>query len=383
MPTLLLALAAAAAAPLRDLVPGDAAADRYAYCLAYQQPARAPDDPVAEACTFLLLDHRRLHRMWMAGTGHLDAWLAEYRSDREVARARFPEFDDAFPRYDDVSPEPRLAYVSWWMEGRSPPIDADAAARMLDEVLRQETLAGRPPRSSPPPRWSPAFRRRHPWPHFDRLLVTLAGGTSSQFLRTGTEEALVAWILAQPHDSVTFEGLFRAAYRQHDGDVWLALLCAENVLSRYFLEPDRDTLALLDHLRPLVDTFEDRGDLFGAWYHLFGTMAYTFAHGRARGEVAAWTETFGSRYSNAPGEVELQEAHVNRLGVALGAHLRRRVRAGGTEALPARPEALAEDAYMDRDEWGPGCATAVSGAGRAASAAGTPCRPPSGRPRGG
>jgi hypothetical protein len=383
VPLVALTLAAAAsAAPLRDVVPGESAADRYAWCLVYQQRGFDPTDAAAEACTFLLLDHRRMHRMWMAGTGHLDEWLDEYRSDREAALERFPEFADGFPTYADRSPEPRLVWVSWWMEGRTPPIDVDGARRMLDEVLREEALAGRPPTTSPPARWSGGFRRRHPWPHFDRLLVTLAGGTSSQFLRTGTEEELVAWIAAQPPDSVTLASLFRATYRLHDGDVYLALLCAENVLSRYFLEPDRDALALHDHLRPLIDTFEDRGDQFGAWYHLFGTMLYSFSHGAGRGAFAGWMETFGSRFSNEPGEVELQEAHVNRIGVALGAHLRRRVARWGAETLPVDPGALAEEAYMDRDEFGARCGE-VSAPTRVAQAAGTPCRPPSARPRGG
>jgi hypothetical protein len=360
-------LAAAAAAPVRDLVPGETRADRYAYCLAYQQGAWDPADATAEACTFVLLDHRRLARGWLAATGQLDVWLDGYRTDRAAARARFPEFTDRFPAFDARAGAPTLAWVSWWMEGRSPPIDVEAAARMLDEVLRSEALAGRPPRATPLPGWSPAFRRRHPGPRLDRLLVTLAGGTSSQFLRTGAEEALVAWIFAQPRDSITLEALFRATYRLHDGDVSLALLCAENVLSRYFLEPDRDDLALVDRLRPLVDTFEDRGDQFGAWYHLFGAMLYTFDKGRLRGGFAAAVETAGSRFANPAGEVELQEGHVNRAGVHLGAHLRQRVAAGDAALLPARPDAVAERSYMSRDEWG-----GPESAGRAAAATAEP-----------
>jgi hypothetical protein len=354
-------------------VPGDTDADRYSYCLAYQQFEYAPADPIAEQCTWTLLRYRRVHRVWMAGTGHLDDWLDEYRVDRALARAAHPEFADGFPAYDDRSPAPELAFVSWWMEGRTPAIDVDGARGMLDEVLREETALGRPPRAGAPVRWSPEFRRRHPVPLFDRLLVTLAGGTSSQFLRTGGEEALVDWIFAQPADSVTIEGLFRASYRLHDGDLYLTLATAENVLSRYFLSEERGALALHDRLRPIVNSWDDRGDQFGGWYHLFGTMLYAYAEGGAKGAFVGWFEAFGSRFSNRPGEVELQEGHLNQAGAKLGAHLRNRVRHPITDPTP-HPQALLEASYLCRDEF----AARFSATAPSAGVGPPPYTPPSG-----
>lgn len=324
----------------------------HAWCLAYQQPAYAPDDPIAEACTWAIADHRRFHRFGLAVTGRLEDWLeGELATDMAAARAAYPEFDGAYPRYDEHVPGSSPAFVSSWMEGRDPPIRVRAAKDMLTQVLAEEARGGLPPRAGEPIRWSRAFHRRHPSPQFSRILVTLTFGASSRLLRTGREEALVEWILAQPPRSIALADLFRASYRTADGDVYLALLTAENVLSRHFLDPHRDRLAYTRRLRPLIDTWRDRGDNYGAWYHLFGMMLYSYARGPVAGWVSGTAETLGSKISNPAGEVEVQEGYANRAGSRLGVHLRRIVRTGQWERHADEPGLLAESAYMDLDEF--------------------------------
>jgi hypothetical protein len=274
----------------------------------------------------------------------------ELARDTALGNERHPEFQAAFPRYDERSAAARVDFEPW-MEGRTAPIRVEAAQDMLVQVLHEEARDGLPPRPGEPIRWSPAFHRRHPNPQWSRLLVTLTFGASSRLLRTGREEALLEWLQAQPDDSVDLQGMFRASYRAADGDVYLALLTAENVLSRYFLDPERDRLFYLHKLRPLTDTFEDRGDQFGAWYHLFGMMLYSYARGPTAGFVTGAAETLGSKLSNDREEVEIQEGFVNRAGSRLGAHLRRVVRSADWARHTDDPSLLRESAYMDLDEF--------------------------------
>jgi hypothetical protein len=341
---------------------------RYLECLAYQQAAPDPADPEAEACTWAIADYRRFHRFSLAVRGRLDDWLLELAADRSRAVALHPERTEGFPEFAVHVADPRPPYDSRTMEGRGRPIDVRAAEEMLAQVVFEEWRAGIPPVEGDPIRWSAAFHRRHPNPQFSRLLVTLTFGMSSRMLRTGREEALLAWLGAQPDDSVTLESLFRSAYRAADGDVYVALLTAENVLSRYWMDPDRDRLLFLRKLRPLVDTYENRGDHFGAWYHLFGTMLFGYARGGAAVWVAGNAEAIGSKISNDPEVVEWQEGHINRAGGQLGLALRRLVRSGDPTSHADDPSLLAEARYMDLDEFQPASAVATA-----------PADPPPGR----
>lgn len=341
---ILLATSAGRGAPIEEA--------RYLECLAYQQAAYDPADPEAEACTWAIADYRRFHRFSLAVTGRLSDWLEELAVDRARALALHPEPAVGFPEYGAHVVGPSPVYESSWMEGRSTPIDVRAAEEMLTQVVFEEWRAGRPPTAGDPIRWSKDFHRRHPNPQFGRLLTTLSFGMSSRLLRTGREEALLAWLGAQPDDAVTLEAMFRAAYRAADGDVYLALLTAENVLSRYWMDADRDRLLFVHKLRPMIDTYEQRGDNFGAWYHLFGTMLFGYARGSSAVWFAGTAETVGSKISNLRGVLEIQEGHVNRAGARLGLHLRQLVRGGDYQAHVDEPGLLAEERYMDLDEFG-------------------------------
>lgn len=304
------------------------AVDKSAYlsCLAYQQVEHDPDDAHAEDCTWTIGNHEAARRLRLALSGKLALWIEDLEGDQALANLMYPELAEGWPEFDVHRPGPELAYVSQWMEARGAPLRVGATRRMLAQVIYEEARDGIEPTYGEPIRWSPQFRRRHPLPKASRLLLTLSWGRSSYTMRTGREEALIDWMLERPDHSVTLESLFRQVYRLCDGDVHLALLTAENVLSRYLFDPDRERIELILRLHPLVHTWEDRGDQFGAWYHLFGMMLYTYVEGGFAGRVAASAESFGSHVSNPPGMVEHQEDHINRIGAALGGFLRRFVR---------------------------------------------------------
>jgi len=326
-------------------------ADRYELCLAYQQADHDPADPIAEDCTWSVATFGVIGRLRRAFAGNLEVWINQFGDEQAIADARYPQFQGRFPVPDEHVGPPRARYVSWWMEGRSAPMDPAATERMLGQVIREEAQAGRTPRPGERARWSRRFRKRHPGPKVDRLLTTLSHGRSSYVLRSGHEGEVVAWILDQPAASVTPDALFRVAYRAADGDLYRTLLTLENVLSRGFLDPDRQRRRLQAHLAPIIDTWDDRGDNFGAWYHLWGLTLYTYCRGAVLGGIAGSAESRGSHITAGPEHSEAQEDHINRLAVRLGRFLRRLVRRGDWRELPDDPEATSPDAYMSLDDF--------------------------------
>jgi hypothetical protein len=342
---LALALAFAGASPSED----------YLRCMAYQQPTWMPDDPVAEDCMATILYEGGWARLFRSVGGGLDAWLAEYRHHQRVADARFPRAPESWPDTDTLRPEPTLAEIPGWGEGHRDPFRADALRPMVAEVLDQLSRHGTDIHPGTPIRWSKRYRKKHPVPMTSRLLVTLAFGRTSYFLRTGHEEALWDWILAQPDDSISVPALLTTSLRVCDGDVRQALLTIENLLSRHFLHDDRDRLRHVAKLRPITNTWGHRGDRFGSWYHLFGMVLYTFEHGGAKGRYVAWWESFGSRYSQ-PQLEERQETFVNRAGARIGKHLLELVGEGvpagqGVAGHRADARWLEEASYLDLGEY--------------------------------
>ena len=226
---------------------------------------------------------------------------------------------------------------------------------MLAEALSRLTAEGLAIHPGAPIRWTPRYRRRHPLPMTSRMLVTLAFGRTSYLMRTGREGDLWDWLMAQPDQSVTVPTLLMQALRVCDGHTRQALLTIENLLSRHFLHEKRDRLVHVAKLRPITNTWNHRGDRFGAWYHLFGMMLYTFEHGGPKGRYVAWWESFGSRYSQ-PGVEERQEPYINRAGARLGNHLRELVGDGLSAHQPVPdhvrdPRWLDEAAYLDLGEY--------------------------------
>jgi len=334
---------------------GRAPSEEYLRCMAYQQTEWAPNDPEAEDCMATILYEGGWTRLFRSVGGGLDAWLAEYRQHQRLADTRFPPPEGSWPETGELRPEPELAEVERWGEGLRDPFRKDALRPMLSEALLQLSRDGLSLHPGEPIRWTPRYRKKHPLPMTSRMLVTLAFGRTSYFLRTGREEALWDWILEQPDDSIIVPDLLMQSLRLCDGDVRMALLTIENLLSRHFLHEERGRLQHVAKLRPITNTWNHRGDRFGPWYHLFGMVLYTFEHGGGKGRYVAWWESFGSKYSQ-PHVDARQESFINRAGARLGKHLKDLVGDGlpagqGVPGHVADERWLQEASYLDLGEY--------------------------------
>ena len=153
-----------------------------------------------------------------------------------------------------------------------------------------------------------------------KLLIALSRGATSSYLMTGTEEQLKDYLLSRPQNSVTLEEMFRASYRIVQGDVYLALLAVENILSREWLRPGRSKRALTTKLKDIIN-FNYRTDKFGSWHHLFGIMLYGYAEGGLKAVAVGKIETLGSQIMGRFAD-EKQESFINSRGDRIGANVR-------------------------------------------------------------
>jgi hypothetical protein len=180
-----------------------------------------------------------------------------------------------------------------------------------------------------PTRWSLDFQRClgpqfFGFIAFPKTLGALAIGMGFDLTPTRREEALYRWLLEQPDHSVEPTELFRASFRLNQGDVYLTILTIENLLSRAWLRPERDSLAQTYKLRPIAHSIGPNADTYGTWYHFFGTMLYGYVRNEVSAAGVAEIEALGSRFLS--NEEESQENHLNRAGARVGARLKRALR---------------------------------------------------------
>ncbi len=163
-----------------------------------------------------------------------------------------------------------------------------------------------------------------------KLFVTLGAGMTSRYLFTGRERELMQYILSRPDGSVQIHELFEASYRQNVGDVYLTLLTIENVLSRWYVDPQRAMLAINRKLANITNSYYGRDDRFGAWYHMFGlallafaerwTSAISFAYLVAELQSASSMVLNILDHNPVPND-DGQENHINRMGARVGIDL--------------------------------------------------------------
>jgi hypothetical protein len=184
--------------------------------------------------------------------------------------------------------------------------------------------------------------------HMSKLLVAISRGATSSYMVTGTEENLKDYILSRPEESINLEEMFRASYRINQGDVYLALLTIENVLSRFWLSSGRSKRAIMTRLKDITN-FNYRTDKFGSWYHLFGIMLYGLAEGGFKSRIVGNLETAGSQIMSRFKD-EKQETYINARGGPVGARIRRFIKKRQYETFKLDNQYLKEDFYMDLDE---------------------------------
>lgn len=216
------------------------------------------------------------------------------------------------------------------LEGRVNPFRRKEMLNMMMQVIREEKAAGIEPKFGEPHTWSPEFMKYCKDKGemiplgFSKLLTALASGVTSRHFKTGTEEQLIGYILSNKDESVTLDQMFRASYRVNKGDVYLAVLTIENILSDNWRHPQRDKLAVTRKLANICNFYQGRGDKYGAWYHFHGIMLYGYVRGGFRAALVGGIETAGSHVLSH-GEDEQQEDAVNSTGGKIGARLAKAV----------------------------------------------------------
>jgi hypothetical protein len=275
-------------------------------------PARI--NPASDALLINLVDRMPMDLLRMTGS----------------AIKRWVNFGDAAPE----SVQPKLANYEI---GKEVPLDIDPLLETLQSVMKE--FPQYEPHLGPEHVWSEesqagfglsfptravmAVRGQRPFPTpiFGSKLVSALGlGATSVTLPTGKEAALQTWMGTQGDRSVEFHDLFREAYRLHEGDLYGTILCAENVLSEGLYTPDRQERDVTRKLSYLRSDSAPGGDNFGAWYHLMGAALYTMVRPEWKANLILKIENAGSYILEG---VDIQEDHINKLGMQLGKGLKR------------------------------------------------------------
>jgi hypothetical protein len=133
---------------------------------------------------------------------------------------------------------------------------------------------------------------------------------------------MLDYIFSQPDRSIAPESLFQKGLQLTEGNVALALITIENILSRYWLAKDREQLLLTQKLIP----FKNSNDTFGHWYHLFGIMVYGYEKSAFTAAIIGTTEQMGSIVLSGFRDLDRMEGKINRQGGSVGAKLRKHIK---------------------------------------------------------
>lgn len=267
-------------------------------------------------------------------------------SDRELEN--FEGFNPLAP--DRKALEPPI-------EGSRNPIRIHQFEKMMRQVIAEEAEAGIPPTEGTPHGWSAEFLERHRgrpgfwmlrWPFtMSKLLMALFSEQAPKVLPTGQEIHLLGYLLSRPDESVTLDELFRRSYRLNNGDVYLTLLTAQNVLAEYWRTADRENRAVTRKLTSILSRLNDN-DKFGSWYHLFGVMVYSYAAGENRALWSGIGERF-AHHARDPSGVT-QKDLINVEAAVLGASLKRIVEQGSWKGYRPDRDYTNRWLYLDRGE---------------------------------
>lgn len=322
----------------------------------YQQQGYQLNDPKGDM--LLLWSAHQIPKFIVA---HLKGKQAEVQKERQEKIAQLllnypeytPESEDKniiIENYDNCDEEDEPVEL----EGHKAPFKSKNLALMMKQVITEEYYKnGIEPQEGKIHVWSDDVKKklRKKFVFFSRmskLLVALSRGSTSYYMVTGTEGQLKDYILSRPMDSVSLEEMFRASYRINKGDVYLSLLTIENVLSRFWLTPQREKRAITTRLKNITN-FNYKTDKFGAWYHLFGIMLYGYAEGGLKAKIVGSIETLGSRIMARFAD-ERQETYINSRGGVVGGSLRRFMKKKEYESFEANSDYIKEEFYLDLDE---------------------------------
>ncbi len=204
------------------------------------------------------------------------------------------------------------------------PIIVKDFVEMMKQVILQESSVY-PPIKGEIHRWAKGSRLSHQLEcplviDAPKLLLMLATGVSYRFAFTGQEDELAQQLRKSPVRSLYPHDVFRLSYRLNQGNIYLTLLTIENLFSRHWTVPHRESKAVTTRLAHITN--DPANDNFGTWYHLFGTMLFGYAHGTALSWSAGVVEGIGSGIASGF-KAETQENMINLLGARIGGRLKR------------------------------------------------------------
>jgi hypothetical protein len=322
----------------------------------YQQKTYHEYD--AQGDLFLLYTIEDLGRSLRAQMGkNTEAFMSERYENVKKAISEYPQFTPSEETINLIDPNyssVRSSDFPLSLEGRQKPFHPDKMLLMFKQVIVEESRSQQfIPTLGKIHRYDPKIKKllNKKFPiltRFSKLLLCLSRGVCSKYLISGKENELKKAIIARPYDSVTIEEMFRLSFKINQGDLYLSLLTIENVLSEFWSSPKRDKRLVNTRLKHITN-FNYSTDKFGAWYHFFGLMLYSYAKSETMAHLIGRTENLGGRVLSrfAP---EKQEIYINRLSSVFGHDLRQFIEKEKYKNFIENPEYIKEEFYMNLDE---------------------------------
>lgn len=322
----------------------------------YQQKSYQEYD--AQGDLFLLYTIEDLGRSLKAQMGkNTEDFMAERYENVKKALTEYPQFTPSEEKINLIDPSyssQRTSDFPLSLEGHQKPFHPDKMLLMFKQVIVEESRAQQIiPTLGKIHRYDPTIKKllNKKFPiltRFSKLLLCLSRGVCSKYLISGKESELKKAIIARPYDSVTIEEMFRLSFKVNQGDLYLSLLTIENVLSEFWASPKRDKRLVNTRLKHITN-FNYSTDKFGAWYHFFGLMLYSYAKSETMAHFIGRTENLGGRILSrfAP---EKQEIYINRLSSVFGNDLRQFIKKEQFKNFTENPDYLKEEFYMNLDE---------------------------------
>lgn len=241
------------------------------------------------------------------------------------------------------------------IEGRDNPINREGMINALKQVISEEYHKSNiSPKRGEFHQWAAGFKDEYTSDSLlvlpvSKLLAALALGKSYLYMKTDKEKELVEKILEHRKNDLTFPELFRISYQINHGDIYLSLLTVENLLSYHWMDKNRDSLAVINRLRPINNFYKNKGDKFGSWYHLYGLILYGYVKGNVKGSIVGFIESIGS-FIMSGGEDEMQEDWINEQGSPIGSALRKFIDTREFYTWESSKDWTKEDAHLNLNE---------------------------------
>jgi len=287
--------------------------------LNYQQHRYQLEDPLGDHALLNLLHLTATDVAWLTATGQ---GYDEILDDIHEWRSGFEYHSIGLDRFSGMRERTPEAFETGYRQTWS--INDD----VFMGVISQEEMNGVSPTPGVCHRWSSAYRKNpqtgtFPYIFFSKLFWALGYGESSVYFVTEKEEQLAQWIVDQELRSVTLEEVFRKSYQLNSGDVYLSLLTATNVFSRFWYLKDRETLSIATRLKFITAEQNREEDNFGAWHHFWGMVLFGYCHGKTSARLVGWIESMGSHRVTENGETD--EDYMNKHAGRVGAELRKQI----------------------------------------------------------